>query len=119
MLEQVHDPKIEVLIVWEPVLLTDLAPPVTSVLSRVSDRRARQFWDGQRTLSAFIVRSAIEDPSILAPGHSMSPDTIIWDLVAVFPPGAIWSARVRPSYYGGPVMDVMDHVRSALSSPEP
>lgn len=30
---------------WEPILPTDLAPPITSVLSRLSDRRVQQYWD--------------------------------------------------------------------------
>ena len=108
-----------VLIVWEPVLLTDVGPPVSSVLSLVSDKRAVQFWDEDRSLSHFMVRSATEDPSLLAQGHSVTPDMIVWDVVAVFPPGASWGALPRPSYYGGPVVDVIDEVRSRLSGSTP
>ena len=108
-----------VLIVWEPVLWSDLGPPASSVLSIVSDKRAVQFWDEDRSLSRFMVQSATEDLSILAPGDSVTPDTIVWDFVAVFPPGASWSAHPRPSYYGGPVVDVIDQVRSRLSGSTP
>ena len=118
-MEQIQDMPISVLIVWEPVLWTDLSPPLTSVLSLVSDQRAVQFWDKNRALSGFMVRSVIEDPSLQTPGDSMSPDTIVWDFVAVFPPGVAWSAHARPSYYGGPVMHVMDQVRSAIPAPRP
>ena len=118
-MEQIQDVPIAVLIVWEPVLWTDLSPPLTSVLSLVSDQRVVQFWDKNRAVSGFMVRSAIEDPSLLAPGDSMSPDMIVWDFVAVFPPGVVWSAHARPSYHGGPVMQVIDQVRSAISAPRP
>ena len=52
----------------------------------------------------------------MAPGDSIRPDMIVWDFVAVFPPGATWSATPRPSYYGGPVVDVIDRVRSSIST---
>lgn len=115
--EQAHP--LSVIIVWEPVLLTDLGPPLSSVLSRVSDVEAVQLWDEGRTLSAFLVESVNRDPSLLAPGDSLPADMIVWDIVAVFPPGAIWSTLPRPAYYGGPVVDVMDQVRSTLAAATP
>ncbi|HEY3177143.1 MAG TPA: hypothetical protein VGK94_15425 [Candidatus Polarisedimenticolia bacterium] len=119
MLEDVQDDRISVLIVWEPVLWSDLYPPTSSVLSRVTDRRAAQFWDETRSLSKYMVRSAIENPSLLSQSESIPPDTVVWDFVAVFPAGGTWNPLSRPSYYGGPVVEVIDQVRSTLSSSPP
>lgn len=119
MLDRAPGSRISALVVWEPVILSDVGMPTSSTLSLVSDRRATQFWDENRALSQFLVRAAIEDPSLLAEGESVDPDMIVWDFVAVFPPGAVWGDHPRPSYYGGPVVDVMEKVRSALPSPAP
>ena len=119
MLNKIADPPITVLIVWEPVVWTDLSAPTTSVMSLVFDTRAAQFWDEHRSLSEFMVRSAIDDPSLMAPGESIYPDTIVWDFIAIFPPGAIWDSLPRPVYYGGPVVDVLDEVQSRLTAPAP
>lgn len=114
LLEGIDDQPFSVLVVWEPVLLTDLGPPLSSVLARVSDVRTVQLWDEDRSLSAFIVQAVTRDPSLLAPGDALPSDSTVWDLVAVFPPGTIWSTLPRPSYYGGPVVNVIDEVRSSL-----
>ena len=95
--------------------MTDLNPPTSWVLGRTSDTRAVQFWDEDRLLSEFIVKAAMEDPSLLRPGDTLLPDMIVWDLVAIFPPGARWSTLPKPAYYGGPVVEVIDEVRSAIS----
>lgn len=119
MLNGFQHAQISILIVWEPVLWTDLYPPTSYVLSRVSDRRAVQFWDRGQSLSRFMVRSAIENPSLLWPGDAITPDTLVWDFVAVFPAGATWNPLPQPSYHGGPVVDVIEQVRSTLSSSPP
>ena len=116
VLDDLQGLHIRVLVVWEPVLLTDLSPPTSWVLARTSDTRAVQFWDEDRLLSEFIVKAAKEDPSLLEPGDSLPQDTIVWDLVVVFPPGARWSTLPRPVYYGGPVVAAIDQVRSTISA---
>jgi len=119
ILAEARDPGISVLVVWEPVISSDLGPPISSVLSLVSDRRALQFWDEDRSLSAAMVRSAMADPSLVASGDPVTPDTIVWDFVAIYPPGAIWGSNPRPVYSGGPVVDLLDEVRSRLTTPAP
>jgi len=119
LLREVPESRLSVLIVWEPVILSDQGPPLSSTLSLVSDGRAAQFWDESRSLSRSMVRSAIEAPSPSAPGDSIRPDTIVWDFVAVFAPGAIWGPSPRPLFHGGPVVDVIEEVRASLSPPSP
>lgn len=122
VLDELQSLHIKILVVWEPVLWTDLSPPMSWVLGRTSDMRAVQFWDEDRLLSESIVKAAMEDPSLLGPGNTLMPDMIVWDLVAIFPPGARWSTLPQPAYYGGPVVDTIDQVRSTiqqLTSPRP
>lgn len=116
LLEEFRSLPIEVLVVWEPVLWTDLGPPTSRVLAKTSDARVTQFWDEDRVLSEFMIKAATQDPSLFQPGYALQPDEIVWDVVAIFPPGASWDTLPKPSYYGGPVVEVLDRVRAALSA---
>lgn len=87
---------------WEPVLFTDWSSPSTTTLGRISNTRAAQFWDKDRLIS-----------------HAMGEHdrgSVIWDYVAVYPVGAIWDqSPPQPLYSGGPVVQVIDETRTALS----
>lgn len=91
-----------VFVVWEPVLPSDWTRPSTQALRRIADLRASQFWDKDRLIS-----------------HSMGERdrrSVVWDYVAVYPPGAIWKERPPPAlYHGGPVIRKTDPVRAALA----
>ena len=115
LLDELQSLSIQVLVVWEPVLWTDLNPPTSWVLGRTSDMRAVQFWDEDRLLSEFIVKAAKDDPTLLKPGDTLPSDRIVWDFVAIFPPGARWGNLPRPAYYGGPVVETIDDVRSVVT----
>ena len=90
-----------VFVIWEPVLPTDWSAPSTAALGRVSDARATQFWDKGRLIS-----------------HLMGEHdrhSVVWDYIAVYPPGAVWEdGPPEALYHGGPVVRVMGRVRSAL-----
>ena len=86
---------VRALVVWEPVLLTDWAAPSTATLDRISDLGASQFWDRRRLIS----RSLGE--------HNRR--TIVWDYVAVYGAGTLWTDQPPPPLYkGGPVVRVMN-----------
>lgn len=89
-------------VIWEPVLATDWASPSTASLGRISDTRAAQFWDKDRLIS-----------------HSMGEHdrrSVVWDYIAVYPPGATWDDAPPPAlYHGGPVVRVTGPARNALS----
>ena len=105
MLNQVQSHQLRVFIVWEPVIATDLGPPTSFVLSRVSDPRAVQFWDKSRSLSKSMVAGQ-ENTWHVPQGESpLSPGMIIWDFVAVFPPGAVWRSHEPPTSHCNPVVD--------------
>jgi len=104
-------------VVWEPVVWSDLTPPLTSVLARVSDRRAAQHWDRGRLVSAVLLKAIQAD---LAEGDANRPDddTIVWDCVAIYPPGSRWEDHLpAPAFIDCPVIKAIDEVGRRLSSP--
>ena len=46
----------------------------------------------------------------------MDEDTVVWDVVALFPKGVTWDSDPPvPVYYGAPVVDSIVDLREALS----
>jgi hypothetical protein len=105
-----------VLVVWEPVVFTDIAPPTSAVLALIDDPRAAQYWDRDRVLSAEVLRAVRADPSAYGLDEPPAEDTIVWDVVAVFgdEPGGRDGFPV-PSYFGNPVVRVVGETRAALA----
>ena len=95
------DSEIRVLIIWEPVLPTDVRAPSTMTLKRISDARVIQFWDKGRLLS-----------------HVMGEHdrgTIAWDYIGIYEPGTVWDAAPpKPVFDGRPVVQVIGTARTAL-----
>ena len=113
MLGRIEAPNLRALVVWEPVLASDLWPPTSYVLSRLDDPRAEQFWDESRSLSASLVRSP--ENSWLAPeGETVSPDSIVWDFVMVFPPGRTWGSHGPPTSPCSPVVACVEEIERAV-----
>jgi hypothetical protein len=114
-LRDCSQPKVKVLVVWEPILFTDIQPPSTRELERVSDERASQFWDKNGTVSRAIA------PPIVARGQDdkrrryRTKGEMLWDTVAIYPAGTQWGDRAPdPAYTGGPVVTVASDLRTAL-----
>ena len=109
---------LRVLVVWEPVIRTDIAPPTTHTLSRLSDVRAMQYWDPERTVSAHLVTAARANPDWLRPqdrARLIDDDVVVWDVALVFPAGTPWEAvPPRPVFYGGPVVRELDAIAAAV-----
>ncbi len=106
MLEQHPDTKVRVLAAWEPILPTDWSAPTTSALRRLSDRRVAQFWDKEHLLAKAMAES--RDP----PSKPECCDRrgILWDLIAAYPAGAVWSQSLPPAtVFNGPVVRVIAH----------
>lgn len=103
------DAKLGVLVVWEPVIWTDVGPPTTSVMAQISDRRVMQFWDPGKILSRTMVESWKRQ------GKDLADDAVVWDFVALFDPGVRWHGGPPASRYQGyPVVDAIDGLRAAL-----
>jgi hypothetical protein len=108
--------KLRVLVVWEPVLASDVAAPLTGVLARLSDRRVTQYWDPGRVISADLVRSVNEAPARYGFEAALPPGFVSWDVVAVFARSARWERDVPvPVHYGGPVVQSIDATRKAIA----
>lgn len=106
------DAGVRLFVVWEPILATDLAPPLSWVLRRIPDVRTRQFWDPNHVLSDRMKKDA--RPPQPAPdccersGH-------LWDLAAVYPAGATWTDRIPlATVFTGPVVDLTEPLTAAL-----
>jgi hypothetical protein len=103
VLRDVHDPSVRVFVIWEPVLITDWHAPGAGAVRRIPDARVTQFWDARRTLSQAIRR-----------------DHVVWDYVAIYPPGVRWSAGFPAARFSGaPVVRVIDGFRRQLSAHGP
>ena len=98
------DLRVRVFVVWEPVIVTDIAPPTTATLARIHDRRAAQYWDRDLALSTEIVRWG-----------RLEAGTIVWDTVALFPPGVRWEREFPvPAYHGFPVVSAARGLADSL-----
>lgn len=107
---------LHVQVVWEPVLRTDVAPPLTGALALLSDRRVVQYWDPAVLLSADIVRDVNADPGRFGFDEPLPPDFVVWDVVAAFDGAAVWDRGFpAPAYYGGPVAGAIVETRAALA----
>lgn len=100
--------------VWQPMLPTDFSAPTSGVLARLSDSRVQQYWDKEHALAKQLKEHArapqpVQECCIL--------DSILWDLAAVYPPGARWDQRLPPAVlFNGPVVDVTQAIQNALAS---
>ena len=93
--------EIRVLIVWEPVLPTDVRAPSSWTLKRISDLRVSQYSDRERLLS-----------------HAMGEHdrgSIVWDYIGIYEAGTVWeTGPPKPVFDGRPVVQVIDGARTAL-----
>ncbi|MGH9730883.1 MAG: hypothetical protein ACRD4A_04230 [Candidatus Acidiferrales bacterium] len=108
------NPKLEVLVVWEPILPTDWRKPTSGTLARISDLRAAQFWDPHHVVSREFKRDWSADGVPLA-GHASGGS--YWNLAVVYPPGAQRTAALpAPSFAGGDVVTVAPRLATKLRS---
>ena len=118
LLESRPELDVRVFVIWEPVIVTDIAPPTSGTLARIPDGRVAQFWDEDRVVSADIVRSVRADPARYGFTDELYDDTIVWDTVLLFPPESRWDDAFPVSaYYGYPVATAIDGLIAALSGP--
>jgi hypothetical protein len=117
LLAEFPEAHLRVQVVWEPVLKSDIAAPLTPILGLFQDRRVTQYWDPNRVVSTDLVRSVNEDPARYRREDKLPSGFISWDVVAVFAKSAPWEQDLPvPIYYGGPVRDVIEDTRQAIAS---
>ena len=114
VLKKVGGRPVRVFVVWESVLWTDFAPPTSKILSLISDSRASQYWDRDLVLSAKAdsLGGTGRGESTAAAGKK----AIVWDVAAIFPPGARWDANFpSPTFASRPVIARIDEIQRRLS----
>jgi hypothetical protein len=118
VLERVPGP-VDVFVIWEPVLPSDLLPPGSSTLARVKDPRAWQLWDRGHRVSDAMRAGMVAHPSgipITTRRRNGREEGVLWDAVAVFPPEARWEETMpAPLYLGGDVVDVVTAFQAQLA----
>jgi thiol-disulfide isomerase/thioredoxin len=103
LLAEFPNADLSVIAVWEPVLKTDIAAPLTRVLGLLGDRRVAQYWDPGRVVSEDLIRSSNSDPARYGLNEALPPGFVVWDAVLVFARSAHWDHNLPvPVYYGGP-----------------
>jgi HEAT repeat protein len=99
---------VSVIVIWEPVIATDRGAPGRSV-TRLLEHDATLLWDTELAGSKAMVRAAMKQPERVPPGFGLDESTIIWDLVATWPPGALWDDDPpMPDWFGTTVVDAED-----------
>ena len=115
-LQEFPNQQLRVFVVWERVLPTDWAAPFTATLSRISDPRAIQFWDRDGFLSLKMRQAGPSDPAQADYSNGFRMEKMIWDFVAIFPPGARWDGSVsQAEFTGAPVTNAIEEVRRHLA----
>lgn len=110
VLKRVIGRPVRVFVVWEPVLWRDFAPPTSKVLSLISDSRASQYWDKELLLSAKT------DSLRRQPASASGKKAVVWDVAAIFPPGARWDANFpSPTFASRPVIARINEIQRRLS----
>jgi len=99
LLDEQREGKLRIFVIWEPILPTDLAAPSTMTLKRIADPRASQYWDKEHLVSKAIGEE----------------DDVVWDYVAVYPPGRLWEkGPPEPTYSKAPVVHAIEGTREAI-----
>ena len=116
LLAEFPNARLQVQVVWEPVLKSDIAAPLTKVLGLLDDHRVTQYWDPNRVVSDDLVRTVNANPTRYRLKEPLPPDFIAWDAVAVFGGDARWEHDLPvPAYYGGPVVNVMRETKESIA----
>lgn len=104
----------QVFAVWEPILSSDWAKPGNAVASRISDPRVKQFWDKQHVLAQRLAKD-VHPPQPKQTCCERSGN--LWDLAAVYPPGARWLDAIPPAiFFNGPVVRMKPGIEAALAA---
>jgi len=94
------------------MLATDWQRPSASVLSRIPDTRAVQYWDPSHLLAKRMAADA-RDPQ--PKQKCCVRNEVLWDLAAVYPPGVQWTSQLPPAaLFNGPVVNVKAELEQAI-----
>ena len=101
-------------VIWEPILPTDWRPPSGSTLARISDRRARQFWDPQHVVARALNDIARQNPPQPEP-TCCTQKGFYWDEAIFYAANARWEAAPTSAFWNGPVWKTIPGLEKALN----
>ncbi|HEX6850271.1 MAG TPA: hypothetical protein VF139_02605 [Candidatus Polarisedimenticolaceae bacterium] len=111
------DADLRVLVVWLPVLDSDLGPPEESARRPLRDPRVTEFWDPDRHVSPRMIDRAMRLVRAKGEEPDFDADVIAWDVAMYFPAGAAWEDPFpTPAWSDAPVELAVPRVKRALAS---
>jgi hypothetical protein len=122
LLEKGSALRLQTLVVWMPVIKTDVAAPTSAKLALVPGPHVRQFWDPRHFISQAMLATARSHLDRLSQEQRdlLERAPVAWDVVALFPPGAQWEAELPwPALWGFPVVDTLDRLGEQLAPGAP
>lgn len=97
---------------WEPILATDWRKPGSGVLGRITDSRVKQIWDSKHLVAKQLAKDARRPQP---EPECCTRDGILWDLVAVYPPDAVWTEAMPTAVlFNGAVVHVESEIEAAV-----
>jgi hypothetical protein len=115
VLEQNRRKDVVVIVVWEPILPSDISPPGAAILARLSDLRAQQLYDPKHLIAGELAKTIAKYPQSPRPACCIRSG-FYWDLIAVIPKGGLWGdALPAVEFIDGPVVDVEQGFSGRLS----
>lgn len=116
-MEHASPDTVSLVVIWEPVIISDRHPPGRSVTQPIATLTAQRFWDGDLLASKSVVRTALKHPERLPEGMHVDESFIVWDVVALWPPGARWENDMPlPEWFGSTVVDAEAELATRLSA---
>ena len=110
------EPNVRVLVIWLPVIRTDRGPPKDKARRPLHDPRVIEFWDPQLWASPRMIERAAAMARARGEEPEAGPDDVAWDVIGLFPAGVAWEDPFpTPTWYDGPVADVLEPVDRFLS----
>jgi hypothetical protein len=115
ILKRNPDPKLRVLVVWEPMLFMDLRAPNEGKLARISDGRVRHFWDPGHLVALELKRRRAARPGQPEP-NCCENSGIYWDDALVFPAHTKWKDVPAAIFWDGTIWRVAPELEKAIQS---
>ena len=116
LLAKSGNPDLRVLVVWEPILLTDWQPPTSFALAQLHETYVAQFWDHNHLVAHEIARELNANPSGPQP-QCCGLNKTLWDFAAIYPKGAIWnSVAPQAVFANGPVAYVQEGLSGKIAA---
>jgi hypothetical protein len=95
------------------MLATDWGAPSRSTLARISDQRARQFWDPKHLVSLQLSRIKMAKPGQHEP-DCCQDDGFYWDDAILFAPHSHWKDMAVSVFWNGPVWRIIPSLEKAV-----